>query len=165
MDNSSRRKWKNFLFSLIFLIFSHQDIKKLKLKSSSCSYLEVEVSKIFQANTGLTFDLWTLAWASHPCWQSHYTAGGATDTKSIIHRAGAWSQLISVQSGCNRLKHIRCLPGKHFPKENGSTLAVSHSLTLLLQEHSYKPETDQSDRPIYHVHLFCLCKNPPLGID
>lgn len=94
------------------------------------------------------------------CWQSHYTPGRATDTKSIIHSVGAQSQLISVQSGCNCLKHIRRLPEKHFPEDNGSTLPVSHSLTLLLQEHSYKAETDKSDRPIYHIHLFVCIKIP-----
>lgn len=92
------------------------------------------------------------------CWQSYCTRGGATDTKSIIHRVGAWSQLISVQSGCNRLKHIRCFQRNISLEEAGDCLAVTQGFGLLLPQHSCKAKMDISDRLIYHVHLFCTCR-------
>lgn len=54
--------------------------------------------------------------------------------------------------------HIRRLPEKHFPEENGSTLTVSHSPTVLLQEHRYIAEMDKSEGPIYHIHLLVYVK-------
>lgn len=63
-------------------------------------------------------------------------------TKSIIHGARAWSQLISVQSRRNRLKLIRRLPAQHLPEEDGSTFAVSQSFTVL-QQHRWEAETDK----------------------
>lgn len=83
-------------------------------------------------------------------------------TKSIIHGARAWSQLISVQSRRNRLKLIRRLPAQHLPEEDGSTFAVSQSFTVL-QQHRCKAETDKSGiNPTSYFHLFVQKKKKNL---
>lgn len=121
----------------------------IQLRVEARRHVPSEDANFWPLNFGLRITL---------CWQSYCTPGGATDTKSIIHRAGAWSELISVQSGCNRLKHIRRFQRNISPEEDGDCLAVTHGFGLLLPEHSYKAETESSDRPIYHAHLFCMCK-------
>lgn len=54
----------------------------------------------------------------------------------------------------------QAMPEKHFPEEDCSTLTVSHSLTVLLLEHSYIAEADKLEWPIYDIHLFVYVKIP-----
>lgn len=100
----------------------------------------------------LTFELWP---EKHLLLTKPLPSRRGYGTKSIIHGARAWSQLISVQSRRNRLKLIRRLPAQHLPEENGSTFAVSQSFTVL-QQHRYEAETDKSG--INHFIFICLLK-------
>lgn len=99
------------------------------------------IKEVWAVSELLIFELWP---EKHLCWQSRYSPGGDTGTKSIIHGARAWSQIISVQSRRSRLKPIHRLPKQHLPEENGSTFAVSQSFTEQRQQRRWEAETNVS---------------------
>lgn len=130
----------------------------LWLCANSCSFHSDEQSMYQKRGLGhvWTFDLWTLTWEvsllTKPL-PSRRDYG----TKSIIHGARAWSQLISVQSRRNRLKLIRRLPAQHLPEEDGSTFAVSQSFTVL-QQHRCEAETDKSAINQHSIFIYLFKK-------
>ena len=108
-----------FLIYLYFLTAIY-----LLIFSVILMFISRDIHQKFLSKLGSAFDLWTLAWACPP-WQSHYSPGRAPDTKSIIHTAQAWSQLISVQSGCNSASHTPGVCQRNISQRRAAALRLS----------------------------------------